>query len=449
MNDAHHEPTPVTLEYVEPATVRAESGSERSVIAEIGVRLLWFGAGVGVLFGLVYGPPVLLGVSGLGLATIFMVSGPLLLLAAVMLASNLSRLRQRRIDAILGHIAMAVRLNLPIPQMLRAAAQGETSTRRRQLTTAAEAITAGVPIGHAVHRTTPHLDGETAARLDAAERNGTLAAALARIHHTTNDQPASVDPNARMLAVYATVVVVFTLIITAALMIFVIPRYEELFADFGTELPAITKSMLAASRFVVDSYGWVLFLPLLLILPWITGQTLREIRSSEPRRALFLPMFKWVAWRLPLVGRAWKARQWSAVLDATADGIELGRPAAEALQIAAAPGIAGPLRVRVNQMAGALRRGQPWSAAASQAGIGGRMAQFLGSAEQTQSLAATCRFLARTFAATHHRLAHLAAALLTPAVTLLLATLIGWIALAMFLPLIDLADTVMNMEGMP
>ncbi len=52
------------------------------------------------------------------------------------------------------------------------------------------------------------------------------------------------------------------------IMIFVIPKFEQIFKDFKTELPGITKALLAVSRWFANDYGWayLLFAPIGLML---------------------------------------------------------------------------------------------------------------------------------------------------------------------------------------
>jgi type IV pilus assembly protein PilC len=51
-------------------------------------------------------------------------------------------------------------------------------------------------------------------------------------------------------------------------MIFVIPKFEQIFKDFKTDLPGITKMLLAISRWFANDYGWayVLFAPIGIVL---------------------------------------------------------------------------------------------------------------------------------------------------------------------------------------
>jgi type IV pilus assembly protein PilC len=51
------------------------------------------------------------------------------------------------------------------------------------------------------------------------------------------------------------------LIVSAVLLIFVVPQFEEVFSGFGADLPVFTKMIVAASRFMV-SWWWLILLVL-------------------------------------------------------------------------------------------------------------------------------------------------------------------------------------------
>jgi type IV pilus assembly protein PilC len=68
--------------------------------------------------------------------------------------------------------------------------------------------------------------------------------------------------------IYPAVVITIAVAIVSMIMIFVIPKFEQIFKDFKTELPGITKVLLAISRWFANDYGWayVLFAPIGIML---------------------------------------------------------------------------------------------------------------------------------------------------------------------------------------
>ncbi len=57
---------------------------------------------------------------------------------------------------------------------------------------------------------------------------------------------------------YPTAVIVAAFIVTAILLIFVVPQFESLFQNFGADLPALTRLVIDASKFFQE-YWWLVF----------------------------------------------------------------------------------------------------------------------------------------------------------------------------------------------
>lgn len=66
--------------------------------------------------------------------------------------------------------------------------------------------------------------------------------------------------------IYPAVVISIAVAIVSMIMIFVIPKFEQIFKDFNTKLPGVTVVLLEISRWFADDYGWawVLFSPIVL-----------------------------------------------------------------------------------------------------------------------------------------------------------------------------------------
>jgi type IV pilus assembly protein PilC len=88
--------------------------------------------------------------------------------------------------------------------------------------------------------------------------------------------------------VYPVVVVGIATIILTAIMVFIIPKFEEIFKDFGVDLPPLTMWLMATSRWFAGSMagqvipGWIMVLP----SPFIFWFLFKLIRKTEPGRAV-------------------------------------------------------------------------------------------------------------------------------------------------------------------
>ncbi|MEW8624484.1 MAG: type II secretion system F family protein [Candidatus Thiodiazotropha sp.] len=67
---------------------------------------------------------------------------------------------------------------------------------------------------------------------------------------------------------YPLFLLVTGLFILNLLMVFVVPQYEQLFSGFGAELPALTQSIIQLSSFLGDYWLSILSLMLLVIITW-------------------------------------------------------------------------------------------------------------------------------------------------------------------------------------
>ncbi len=112
--------------------------------------------------------------------------------------------------------------------------------------------------------------------INAGELGGVLDLILARLADFM-EKAARLKKKVIGAMIYPAVVISIAVAIVSMIMIFVIPKFEQIFLDFKTELPGITKVLLAVSRWFAVSYGWayVLFSPIIITI------TLRLIRLSE------------------------------------------------------------------------------------------------------------------------------------------------------------------------
>src|SRR5690348_8233388 len=103
------------------------------------------------------------------------------IIGAFPLISRIARMiRRRRAAMTLAYLEQAVRLNLPISRMLRAAQQSEKGTLHVRLAALRDLIDSGYPIGVALESAVPEVPDRETALIESAERVGRLPQSLAR-----------------------------------------------------------------------------------------------------------------------------------------------------------------------------------------------------------------------------------------------------------------------------
>lgn len=90
----------------------------------------------------------------------------------------------------------------------------------------------------------------------AGEAAGVLEDLLDKIA-TYKEKTESIKGKIKKALFYPAAVIIVAIVVTALIMIFVIPQFESLFSSFGGDLPAFTKMVVAMSKWMT-SYWWLL-----------------------------------------------------------------------------------------------------------------------------------------------------------------------------------------------
>jgi type IV pilus assembly protein PilC len=133
----------------------------------------------------------------------------------------------------------------------------------------------------------------------AGEVGGVLDIILQRLAEFM-EKSQSLKRKVRAALIYPVAVVIIAVLIIMFIMYFIIPKFEEIFKDFGVALPALTRVLINTSRWVAGNNvgqfmpGWVyvLFSPLIFFILF------KLARKSPPGRAFLDTLVFW----MPLFG---------------------------------------------------------------------------------------------------------------------------------------------------
>jgi len=118
-------------------------------------------------------------------------------------------------------------------------------------------VEAGLPLSDALERHPKVFNALFVAMTRAGESGGVLESALIRVADQLESEE-SLRRQVKTAMVYPGVIMTFAFIVLAALLIFIVPVFESIFADFDGELPLITKTTVALSEALQSR--WYLFL---------------------------------------------------------------------------------------------------------------------------------------------------------------------------------------------
>jgi len=125
----------------------------------------------------------------------------------------------------------------------------------------------------------------------AGEQAGILDSLLDRLA-TYKEKILAIKGKIKSALFYPISILVVAFVITAVIMIFVIPAFKELFSSFGADLPAPTVMVMAMSDFFVD-YWWAIFGSIGGAL-WFflyTWKRSEKMQASMDRLLLKMPIF--------------------------------------------------------------------------------------------------------------------------------------------------------------
>lgn len=280
-------------------------------------------------------------------------------------------------------------------------------------------LATGAPLSDAL-RATPGVAAREV-RLAAAvgEATGSLGPAL-RAADRERWSAAWLEVAPRVL--YPLLVLLFVSGLTAFLMEFILPKFKKIFSEFGQSLPQTTRYLGDAW----DSLGS--FEPLVLLavaLPVLVAA------------AVFSPTLRWHA---PVVGGLYRWGVQAEVLRTLGRLLAVGRTVPEALAfLAAADDLPAVARRGLRAAAARVRRGEPLDAALAATGLlPPNAAPLVRSAERVRNLPWALVELGDHLAGRAVRLVRRLSLVVSPVLVALVGAVVGFIAVAMFLPLIQL-----------
>ncbi|MCL2693731.1 MAG: type II secretion system F family protein [Oscillospiraceae bacterium] len=161
--------------------------------------------------------------------------------------------------------------------------------------------------------------------VEAGEASGSLEVSFTRMAEQF-EKDAALRANMKKATIYPASLAVVAVAVIALLLVFVIPSFEEIFADLETDLPGLTIAVLAASNFML-SYGFIVFIALALSVILLVN----AVKSKAGKRVIGRVVIK-----LPLFGNLTVKTSCARMARTLCTLIAAGIPMIEAIDITAA-----------------------------------------------------------------------------------------------------------------
>jgi type IV pilus assembly protein PilC len=168
------------------------------------------------------------------------------------------KISEKDIALFTRQLATMMKAGVPLLQAFDITARGHGNPSVAKLLTDIRAdVETGSSLNTAFRKHPLYFDALFCNLIAAAEQAGILETLLDRLAEY-KEKTLAIKAKIKSAMFYPTAVLVVAAVITAVIMIFVIPAFKEVFANFGADLPAPTVMVIAMSDFFVK-YWYVVF----------------------------------------------------------------------------------------------------------------------------------------------------------------------------------------------
>ncbi len=265
------------------------------------------------------------------------------------------------------------------------------------------------------------------------EQAGVLESLLHKIAEY-KEKTESIKGKIKKALTYPIAILVVSFIVTAVLLIFVVPQFEELFKGFGAELPAFTQMVVDMSRFF--QHYWWMVLGILIALGFVLGNLKRKSKAFNEGLDRFIL-------HIPVVGAIIRKAAIARFARTLSTMSAAGVPLVEALQ--SVSGATGNIVYgnAVLTMRDEVATGHQLQLVMRQLGIFPNMVvQMVAIGEESGSLDNMLGKVADFYEEEVDNAVDSLSSLLEPLIMSVLGVIIGGLIIAMYLPIFKLGSVV-------
>ncbi len=344
------------------------------------------------------------------------------------------KITEKDIALFTRQLATMMRAGVPLLQAFDIGAKGASNASLGRLLNYIRAdVEAGASLATAFRRHPRYFDKLYCNLVAAGEQAGILDNLLDRLA-TYREKMLGIKTKVKSAMTYPIVVIIVSILVIAALMIFVIPTFKDMFEGFGAELPAPTQLVVAISDGLVAHWWWIglviitTFVALKLIYP-----TSQKLQNLSDRLKLGAPIIG------PIVRKGTIAR-WTRTLSTM---FAAGVPLVEALDSVGSAAGSIQYQNATQKIQSEVSSGTSLTVAMTNSNVFPTMiTQMVSIGEESGQLDAmlgkVSDFLDEEVDAAVGSLTQI----LEPIIIVVLGVLIGFILVAMYLPIFQMAGSV-------
>jgi len=240
--------------------------------------------------------------------------------------------------------------------------------------------------------------------------------------------------------IYPVVVISIAVIILTGIMVFVIPKFQEIFEEFGVELPGVTVFLIRASLWAAGTLSpnqtvpgavWIIFSPIIL---WLL---LKLVRKTNPGRAFT----DHVRIRIPAIGPLIRKTSIARFTRTLGTLISAGVPILEAIMITRDTSGNYVYEKALTKVHDSIREGETFAEPLREAKVcDAIVVNMIDVGEETGDLDVMLMKIADNYDEEVDVAVQSLVRLLEPLLVVVLGGIIGTIVIALFMPLVSMIE---------
>ena len=349
------------------------------------------------------------------------------------------RARSRKQKITPGDIALFARqlttmmgAGVPMVQSFEIVANGMDNKSMRDMVLGIKSeVESGSNLTGALRKYPDQFDDLFCSLTEAGEQSGTLETLLGEIA-SYKEKSESLKKKIKKAMFYPLAVLVVAFIVTAILLVFVVPQFESLFVGMGGDLPAFTKMIVNASEFM-QSWWYVLFGGI--------GLTVWLFTQAKKRSEAFSQLLDRAALKAPVFGDIVVKAAIARFARTLATMSKAGVPLVEAMESVA--GVAGNsvFEKAIIKMKDEAATGQRLTQSIENSGLFSNMVvQMVAIGEESGSIDEMLGKVADYYEEEVDNAVDAMTSLMEPMIMAFLGVVIGGLVVGMYLPIFKMGD---------
>jgi len=348
--------------------------------------------------------------------------------------SRVGGVSKREIDAFTRQLANLLAAGVPMSRALGILSREASRTASKKLwATVHDQVSGGMPLADALSLHPSAFSPIYVAMVRAGETGGFLDIVLEQIA-TFRAREADLKGRVKGALVYPIILAVLSAGIMVFLLMFFIPRFSQMFEEFGGSLPALTRYIVAASD-LLAKYWFVLVIGIILIIFGVQ----RMLTKEEGRRTM-----EGLLLRVPLFGTG--VARFALVRFCRMLGtlVGAGVPLIASLRVAKEAIGNQVLADTVSSATENVQKGQPLARSLEGCRVlfPPAVIEMVSVAEESGRIDKELVRLAGAYEADLDRHLKMMVTLIEPALLFLMAVLVGTVVIGMLLPIFNLQELI-------